>query len=438
MSKIKRKKYYRKENLFKIKNISLLNQFGFNFSHNNLKFKEKIINDKESDNPMDIYCSPIQKKGKNFKIENYKEKSLSKNNKIIKKRNILQKIDFNTYSINNYINKKKKIQFCIYNNNIINYNSNLKISDKTIGLPLLITTNFEENQKFRNNKINISSSFNNFLSSNFFSSTSSPLKYFNNIKNNNKKYRNILYKNIFTNEKLKNSYNGTQKKLKPNYSDKEIQTNFDFFSEKKNINNNNNNKKYINNSSKNKEFNYEDDKDESSSNDIDDIKELEKIISKSSINIQANNKRKFYNLKNNYTSNNLYNNNNYINVINNSDNEIKNEEKNNNFILLKSLYKVKNYNIDNKYEPFFEQSKTTRNSFFNRDKNIYKYSNIESRNNNSNKNINFFNQTNNNKVNYNKKTKIKELEELIPFNNKRRVKLKKLSDLLINDSSNKN
>ena len=349
MSKIKRKKYYRKENLFKIKNISLLNQFGFNFSHNNLKFKEKIINDKESENPMEIYCSPIQKKGKNFKIENYKEKSLSKNNKIIKKRNILQKIDFNTYSINNYINKKKKIQFCIYNNNIINYNSNLKISDK------------------------------------------------------------------------------------------EIQTNFDFFSGKKNINNNNNNnKKYINDSSKNKEFNYEDDKDESSSNDIDDIKELEKIISKSSINIQANNKRKFYNLKNDYTSNNLYNNNNYINVINNSDNEIKNEEKNNNFILLKNLYKVKNYNIDNKYEPFFEQSKTTRNSFFNRDKNIYKYSNIESRNNNSNKNINFFNQTNNSKVNYNKKTKIKELEELIPFNNKRRVKLKKLSDLLINDSSNKN
>ena len=187
MSKIKRKKYYRKENLFKIKNISLLNQFGFNFSHNNLKFKEKIINDKESENPMEIYCSPIQKKGKNFKIENYKEKYLSKNNKIIKKRNILQKIDFNTYSINNYINKKKKIQFCIYNNNIINYNYNIKISDKTIGLPLLITTNFEENQKFRNNKINISSSFNNFLSSNFFSSTSSPLKYFNNIKNNNNK-----------------------------------------------------------------------------------------------------------------------------------------------------------------------------------------------------------------------------------------------------------
>ena len=233
MSKIKRKKYYRKENLFKIKNISLLNQFGFNFSHNNLKFKEKIINDKESENPMEIYCSPIQKKGKNFKIENYKEKSLSKNNKIIKKRNILQKIDFNTYSINNYINKKKKIQFCIYNNNIINYNSNLKISDKTIGLPLLITTNFEENQKFRNNKINISSSFNNFLSSNFFSSTSSPLKYFNNIKNKNNKYRNILYKNIFTNEKQNNSYNDTQKKLKPNHSDKEIQTNFDFFSEKK-------------------------------------------------------------------------------------------------------------------------------------------------------------------------------------------------------------
>ena len=252
--------------------------------------------------------------------------------------------------------------------------------------------------------------------------------------NSNKKVNKENFKTIFTETVKKNIENN--KKQNNLFFD-------DFFyistiNANKSINNNNNNNKYINISSKNKEFNYEEDKDESSSNDIDDIKELEKIISKSSINIHANNKRKFYNLKNDYTSNNLYNNNNYINVINNSDNEIKNEEKNNNFILLKSLYKVKNYNIDNKYEPFFEQSKTTRNSFFNRDKNIYKYSNIESRNNNSNKNINFFNQTNNSKVNYNKKTKIKELEELIPFNNKRRVKLKKLSDLLINDSSNKN
>ena len=412
----------------KINHISLLNQSGFNFSlkkvfinQKNLeKLKEFLFNHKNSEKPVDVYLTSIQSINNsiNIKENNFQSNPLTKKNKIIKKHNILKRIDFNTNPLKdsdfNY-NKGTDLNLLThtphnnltYNNNI---NSGNKVNETTLNLPLLTNNNKEKNgpSKIINNihlykYVNKSSPFINNNDLEYFNISSPSVKVFNNIKNKKK--------NIFTNEKIKNSYYGTERiKAKKNYTDKEIQTNLDEImnndGENKNIK-----KVYCfsnNKNEKNNKLNEEKDN-ESSSNDFDNIKEIENIISKSSINIHSNENGNNYQ---NYIKHN-FNKNNYINVLNNSENDIDNK---NEYILLKSLYKLKN---DIKTNQFFEQSKTSRNIFLKTEQKTNQNSNISY----LKKNINLFNSRKGYKDNkkLNKIKRIKDLGKLLLYDEKKKI-----------------
>ena len=402
----------------KINRISILNQLDSNFqlkkeyvNQKNLeKLKEFLFNHKNNEKLVDKYLTYIQSVNNNINYKennNYKSNPLSKKSKIIREHNILKKIDFNTNSSkDNELTNNKITELNLFSNNSHNNNFTLynkinfpnKKNDIVLNLPLLININKEKNShsKIINNihlykNINKSSSFiNNFE---YFNISSPSVKIFNDIKNNKK--------NLFTNERIKNSYYKTPIiKVKNNYTDKEIQTNFD------EIMDNNIGKKHLKKNNNNKILKEEND--ESSSNEFDNIKEIEKIISRSSLNIHNNNR--INNNYKNYIKNNFNNNKNCTSLLNNSDNEI---ESKNEFILLKSLYKIK---TDIKNNQYIEQSKTSRNIIFKTENNTNKKPNISS----LNKNINTFNRNNafrtNNKLN--KKKKIKEFDNIFLYDNK--------------------
>ena len=89
----------------KIHKISLLNQSGFKFSLKKVyvnqnkidALKELMMNRKNTQKPFDIYFTPVQNiNSNNFNKENnFKQNRLAEKSKIVKKHNILQKIDFN-------------------------------------------------------------------------------------------------------------------------------------------------------------------------------------------------------------------------------------------------------------------------------------------------------------------------------------------------------
>lgn len=448
---------------FKINRISLLNQSGFNISlkkvlipKSKLSILKEISVNKNSEKPFDIYFTPMNNINANIKIKkdnNYKTNPLSEKNKIIRKHNILQKIDFNTNTIkNNTTKSNNKIELNLYNNNIIintnynknnrnnnsNYNNNLNTqgnksnslnmlyNENKISLPLLTNTNRESNKTskksitnlYKNNlykNTNISSSYNNFLN---FNTSSTSVKFLKNMKK---------YKSIFSNEKIKKTYAEIIKSSKPNCSDKEIQTNEELSTNNKDKSEYNN--KCMNIKIKNNENKSNEDNEESSSNDFDDMKEIEKIISKSTRNILTKNINNYNNSY--YHRNNLRRIGSYFNSPNNSENE--GDEKNE-YILLKSLYKVKNDKI--KKSKIVNQNKTTHNIFLNTENNINRNSHNESRNkHNLNKYINCFNKSNKEYINLKNKKMINIKGDLMPYNYKRKfIEKKKIYNLL--DSSN--
>lgn len=443
---------------FKINRISLLNQSGFNNSlkkvlipKSKLSILKEISVNKNSEKPFDIYFTPMDNINANIKIKkdnNYKTNPLSEKNKIIRKHNILQKIDFNTNTIKNNTNKSNnKIELNLCNNNIIintnnnknNHNNNSKYNnnlnaygnksnslnmiynENITSLPLLTNTNRESNKtskKSINNlykNTNVSSSYNNFLN---FDTSSTPVKFLKNMKK---------HKSIFSNEKIKKTYEEIIKSSKPNCSEKEIQTNEELSTNNKDKSENNN--KCMNIKIKNKENKSNEDNEESSSNDFDDMKEIEKIISKSTRNILTKN----INNDNNryYHRNNLHRIGSYFNSPNNSENEA--DEKNE-YILLKNLYKVKNNKI--KKNKIVNQNKTTHYIFLNTENNINRNTHKETRNKHYlNKYINCFNRSNKENNNLKNKKKINNKDDLMSYNYKRKfIEKKKIYNLL--DSSN--
>ena len=451
------------DGLFKVNNISLLKQSGFKFplkkiqiNNNNLNiFTEILRNNKKIEKPFNIYFSPIQKINPNKKIKRNNDKPypLSEKTKIIKKHNILKKIDFNINFFKDKINNNLNIfnsKLALTNNNNFNLNFSNKINNEIeLNLPFVAHTSREKKRDsikrndFSKNLIS-SSSYNNFQSSQIFSS----FKLYRSKDNFNKKYS-----SLFTNEKIKNIYKENPGKNKL-YIDKKIQTNLDFPKKEdkeknkdieknenidKNENKENNLKninksKYINLNLKSKKFKINEDNDESSS-DLDNMKEIENIISKSCLNIHQERKiNNSFNLTNNinYNTNNydIFNKNNYTNFVNKTDNEIESRNRKE-YILLKHLYNAKY--IQNHYKQFYELSKT-RNININTESNLNRITKKTKIKNNDSlyKNINLFNRSNFSKeIGLNKRKKIKELNDLMPYKSRILfIKKKKINDLL--------
>ena len=433
MSEIKNRKNHMKIGSFKLNRISLINQSGFNFllkkiylNQKNLEeLKEIMMNNKNKEKPFDIYFTPVQSINSNIKKKEIKSNPLLERNKIIKKHNILKNLNFNSNIFK--INSHKK-----NDNNLTLYNRNITLGKKmnselSLNLPLLSNTKRENNNSSKKvNKINLYKNINTSISyNNFQPNISSPsIKIFNDIKKNN----------LFTNEKIKTKCSDIPKKIKANYTDKEIQTNLDFDysinKEKENNDKKSQNSYYINLNAKKKKFKINENLDESSSNEFDDIKEIEKIISKSSLNIHQNLNKNNYK-KTNYDN---FNKNNYISVLNKSDYEIQKDNNNkNDYILLNSLYKVKNYkneNNENKHLQNFNQSQIDRRNYMKTEFIINKKL-INEKKNHFCMNKNLFNRSNMSKENnkLNGKKRIKELNELIPYNDRKKIKKKKLNDL---------
>ena len=156
MSQTKKRNFYINIGSFKLNRISLLKQSGFNILLKKLYipqrkldiFKESLINNK-GEKPFDIYFTPIQNINTNIKLKgnNYKTNPLSEKNKIIKRHNILKKIDFNTNSLKNNLDRNNKLELYLYNNsnnnnynNIYNTRTNLtinKLNNEVLNLPFL-------------------------------------------------------------------------------------------------------------------------------------------------------------------------------------------------------------------------------------------------------------------------------------------------------------
>ena len=413
MSQTKKRNLQINKGSLKINRISLLNQSDFQLSlqkmyipQRNLDiFKELILNNKGTEKPFDIYFTPIQNINSNIRFRGniYKINPLTEKNKIIKKHNILKKIDFNINPLKNNVNKKNKLELYLYNNNDNIYNTRQKLSinkfkdnKESINLPLL--TNTSRKQK-KNNIIDLINNINKSSSDNEFSpinNSSSSIKLFNNNKE---------YYNIFSNEKLKNTCVDKKQKLKPNISDKEIQTNISIIKNEiheKKI-------KYNNN-----ELNLNESNDESSNND--NIQEIENIISKS--NFQNNNN--YHNI-NNYKNNSDFHN-------------YQNKENKSNYILLKRLYREKNYD-NNDYNIFSEKSKTERNIFLKGDNNKRKLNGIKNRSiYYLNKDIILINR-NHQKENKEKKN-FNEKYISIPYNYKKTIIQKNIISTFLNSNNN--
>jgi len=334
---------------FKLNRISLLNQSKFN----PLMYKMLNIGNK---NPKNYNLIKLE--------NNHKINPLAKKHKIIKKHNILKQIDF--YMTTNKVNSTKHNNNNISNElNIIN-NKNTNISPKNYfqnkknNLPILMFNNY--NKLFQNSKIFVkknsnSNRINLYKNTIMKNSTSFTFKSFssqsNLIQNNN---NNIAVE--------------TSKVLKPNYTDKEIQTNDALISlNKENENNKTHGISKINNDSQinqrykiniksKRNFNEKSDDD---SEESDYKKEIERIMT------------------NRYDIRNLKDFSDYI-LNNNNKNIDMNKNKNNNYILLESLYNIKNYQNDK----FYETDNINRISFKNKiiDKNLFNKINIEPRKNN--------------------------------------------------------
>ena len=291
---------------FKLNRISLLNQSQFN--------------------PLLYSIYKINNKMNLLQQERNKINPLTRKNKIIKKHNILKKIDFNINSNQAYQQKNNNI----YTNKSILLNNRSRLikspyehrATNNIHLPILAYNN---NLMILNSNKNNDNSFRKLYQN-------------NNMKNSNSfTFNSILSKNHFPNSSKNNNLpnlnditrNDTIKSFRPNFTNKEIQTSEELISlEYQHINKNENNK------SRNKAYkiviksklNSNEKNDEDSSDDFDYKKEIEKIITtKSKSNIK--------NLKgiNDYYTN------------NNSKTRNKNDT---NYISLRSLYKIKSFKND--------------------------------------------------------------------------------------------
>ena len=291
---------------FKLNRISLLNQSQFN--------------------PLLYSIYKINNKMNLLQQERNKINPLTRKNKIIKKHNILKKIDFNINSNQAYQQKNNNI----YTNKSILLNNRSRLikspyehrATNNIHLPILAYNN---NLMILNSNKNNDNSFRKLYQN-------------NNMKNSNSfTFNSILSKNHFPNSSKNNNLpnlnditrNDTIKSFRPNYTNKEIQTSEELISLEYQHNNKNENNKSRNKAYKiviKSKLNSNEKNDEDSSDDFDYKKEIEKIITtKSKSNIK--------NLKgiNDYYTN------------NNSKTRNKNDT---NYISLRSLYKIKSFKND--------------------------------------------------------------------------------------------
>ena len=291
---------------FKLNRISLLNQSQFN--------------------PLLYSIYKINNKMNLLQQERNKINPLTRKNKIIKKHNILKKIDFNINSNQAYQQKNNNI----YTNKSILLNNRSRLikspyehrATNNIHLPILAYNN---NLMILNSNKNNDNSFRKLYQN-------------NNMKNSNSfTFNSILSKNHFPNSSKNNNLpnlnditrNDTIKSFRPNYTNKEIQTSEELISLEYQHNNKNENNKSRNKAYKiviKSKFNHNEKNDEDSSDDFDYKKEIEKIITtKSKSNIK--------NLKgiNDYYTN------------NNSKTRNTNDT---NYISLRSLFKIKNFRND--------------------------------------------------------------------------------------------
>lgn len=289
---------------FKLNRISLLNQSQFN--------------------PLLYSIYKINNKMNLLQQERNKINPLTRKNKIIKKHNILKKIDFNINSNQAYQQKNNNI----YTNKSILLNNRSRLikspyehrATNNIHLPILAYNN---NLMILNSNKNNDNSFRKLYQN-------------NNMKNSNSfTFNSILSKNHFSNSSKNNNLpnlnditrNDTS--FRPNFTNKEIQTSEELISLEYQHNNKNENNKSRNKAYKiviKSKFNHNEKNDEDSSDDFDYKKEIEKIITtKSKSNIK--------NLKgiNDYYPN------------NNSKTRNKNDT---NYISLRSLYKIKSFKND--------------------------------------------------------------------------------------------
>ena len=291
---------------FKLNRISLLNQSQFN----PLLYSIYKIN-----NNMNL-----------LQQERNKINPLTRKNKIIKKHNILKKIDFNINS--NQANQQKHNNIYTNKSSLLNNKSRLIKSpyehraSNNIHLPILA---------YNNNLMILNSNKNN-------DNSFRKLNQNNNMKNSNSfTFNSILSKNNFPNSKKNNNLpyfnditrNDTIKSFRPNFTNKEIQTSEELISLEYQRNNKNEKNKSRNKAYKiviKSKLNSNEKNDEDSSDDFDYKKEIEKIITtKSKSNIK--------NLKgiNDYYTN------------NNSKTRNTNDT---NYISLRSLFKIKNFRND--------------------------------------------------------------------------------------------
>ena len=291
---------------FKLNRISLLNQSQFN--------------------PLLYSIYKINNKMNLLQQERNKINPLTRKNKIIKKHNILKKIDFNINSNQAYQQKNNNI----YTNKSILLNNRSRLikspyehrATNNIHLPILAYNN---NLMILNSNKNNDNSFRKLYQN-------------NNMKNSNSfTFNSILSKNHFPNSSKNNNLpnlnditrNDTIKSFRPNFTNKEVQTSEELISLEYQHNNKNENNKSRNKAYKiviKSKFNHNEKNDEDSSDDFDYKKEIEKIITtKSKSNIK--------NLKgiNDYYTN------------NNSKTRNTNDT---NYISLRSLFKIKNFRND--------------------------------------------------------------------------------------------
>ena len=241
-----------------------------------------------------------------FQNENIEKiNPLTKKNKIIKKHNILKKIDFNVNTIKTNLLKK--------NNNTAN------------DLSLINNKNFSPRNFFKNKKINLPILIynkNNKLLQNSKNNKKNNTNRINLQKNIHMKNSTSFSFNSLNQRNNKNDANNSLKILKPSFTDKEIQTSDDLRSI---FNENKENKsiRYKINIKRNSNEKNEED----SSDDFDYKKEIEKILkNKPNMKNIPGIKNIFYNTK-----------------------KIK-INKYNNYVLLKSLYKIKNFKNDKFYK----------------------------------------------------------------------------------------
>ena len=241
-----------------------------------------------------------------FQNENIEKiNPLTKKNKIIKKHNILKKIDFNVNTIKTNLLKK--------NNNTAN------------DLSLINNKNFSPRKFFKNKKINLPILIynkNNKLLQNSKNNKKNNTNRINLQKNMHMKNSTSFSFNSLNQRNNKNDANNSLKILKPSFTDKEIQTSDDLRSI---FNENKENKsiRYKINIKRNSNEKNEED----SSDDFDYKKEIEKILkNKPNMKNIPGIKNIFYNTK-----------------------KIK-INKYNNYVLLKSLYKIKNFKNDKFYK----------------------------------------------------------------------------------------